>query len=184
MTRKRRDKRGGSAGKGQRRALLRSKALWVTLGLMALAAVLLLASSLKCGGESRGAPLRIGRTVEGRLEAGDWTDVFADGSYTDLYVIQLEAGQRIRAELSSDEFDTYLSLMRGPGDQVADNDDISTTDRNSRIVYTSPAREQLYLAVTTFQSGATGAYTLRVVDEAEPASGSGEKAPPGADAGR
>jgi len=117
---------------------------------------------LGCDRNPRSVPIRIGQTIEGRLESGDWTDVFADGSYTDLFEVTIGAGQGITVEMSSTELDTYISLLRGPGDQLVDNDDISPEDRNSRFTYAPQTAGTYFIAATSFRSGATGAYTLRV----------------------
>ncbi len=109
-------------------------------------------------------PITVGQTVEGRLEQGDWTDVFGDASYTDLYEINLEPGQGITVDLSSEAFDTYLSILRGPGDQLVDNDDITPENTNSRLSYRSQAAGRYFIAVTSFRTGATGAYTVRVTE--------------------
>jgi hypothetical protein len=131
-------------------------------------------------GCDRGAPERprsttiaIGQTITGQLSEEDWTDVFADRSYTDLYDIILEAGQQITVDLSSDEFDTYLSILRGPGDQLVDNDDIDPgQDTNSRVTYRAPARIGVFIAVTTFQPGQIGRYRLQVREGPTAESGS------------
>lgn len=135
---------------------------------VALAAAAAVSTGAACERRPRSAPLSVGQAVEGRLEPGDWTDVFADGSYTDLFEVDLAAGQTVTIELSSPEMDTYLSLMRGPGDQIQDNDDISPDDRNSRIVYTSPDARRYFVAATTYQAGGTGAYRLTVREGGRP----------------
>ena len=93
-----------------------SRATWAKRGLL-LATCLHLIGLTHCDRRPRSAPIAVGQTVNSQLERGDHTDVFADGSYADLYEISLTAGQQITVELSSSTFDTYLSLMRGPGDR-------------------------------------------------------------------
>jgi hypothetical protein len=131
---------------------------WAALTSSALAAL----TATACERRPRSLPIAVGQTVEGRLEPGDWTDVFADGSYTDLYELRLAAGQRVAIELRSTELDTYLSLMRGPGDQVVDNDDASADQTNSRLEYTSETSRAYFVAATTFRAGASGVYELTV----------------------
>jgi hypothetical protein len=116
------------------------------------------------GDRSRSIALEVGQTVGGRLEQSDWTDVFADGSYTDLYHVRLEAGQQVTIELRSSDFDTYVAVMRGPGDVLVDNDDITEggSDTNSRLSYRAQTTGLYYVAATTFRQGATGAYTLSI----------------------
>ncbi len=117
----------------------------------------------------RSTPISFGDTVQGQLERDDWTDVFIDGSFTDLYEIELRAGQQITVEMQSDSIDTYVSFLRGPGDQIADNDDIGEGNTNSRLSYRAPADIRFFIAATTFRAGQTGPYTLSVrAGEASP----------------
>jgi hypothetical protein len=88
--------------------------------------------------------------------------------------VELAAGQSITAEMRSSTFDTYLSLMRGPGDQLIDNDDISSEDTNSRFSYTAQAAGTYFIAATAYLPNATGAYTLRVVEARSSDVGAGE----------
>lgn len=121
------------------------------------------------GGRPRSVALEVGQTVSGRIEAGDATDVFADGSFTDLYHVRLEAGQQVTIDLRSSDFDAYLSVLRGPGEVLVDNDDITEggSDTNSRLSYRAQTTGMYYVAATTFRRGATGAYTLSIA-RAEP----------------
>lgn len=114
----------------------------------------------------RSVPINVGQIVEGRLEEGDWTDVFADRSYTDLYQIELDQGQQITVELASGEFDAYLSLLRGPGDNVIDNDDARRGVTDSQLTYRAAVPSRLFIAATTLRAGESGAYTL-VVSEGD-----------------
>lgn len=134
---------------------------------LVLMSCLLLVCCVHCDRRPRSAPISIGQTVNGELESGDWTDVFADGSYADLYEINLTSGQQITVELTSSAFDSYLSLMRGPGDQIIDNDDIDSDNTNSRLTYRAQAPSRYFIAVTTFRTGATGSYSLRVVESTD-----------------
>lgn len=139
---------------------------WVRL---ALAAIVVASLGARCEGRPRSQPIRVGETVRGELDERDHTDVFADRSYTDLYELRLASGEAVTIELGSEELDTYLSLMRGPGDQVVDNDDVSSDDTDSRVVYTSPGEARYFVAVTSFRPGATGAYVLSIRRGGEPA---------------
>jgi len=130
-----------------------------------------------CHRHPRTVPIEVGGQVEGTLAPDDWTDVFGDGSYADLYEVRLDAGQRITVELSSTSFDTYLSLLRGPGDQLIDNDDLAPGNNNSRLTYTAQATGRYYLAATSYRPGASGPYTLRVSAAAEEPPPAGEESP-------
>jgi hypothetical protein len=107
-------------------------------------------------------PVQVGQTIEGQLQEGDWTDVFFDGSLTDLYEINLEAGQQITVTMSSSAFDTYLSLLRGPGDQLVDNDDGAEGQTDSRLSYRAQAPGRYFIAATSFGAAKQGPYRLQV----------------------
>lgn len=142
----------------------------VRRGSFAVAAIVVVAAlggwSCEESGRPRATPIAIGATAEGSLDRDDWTDVFADRSFTDLYEVRLASGQTVTFEASSTEFDTYISLLRGPGDQLVDNDDAAPGTTDSRIVYTSATDATYFLAVTSFRAGATGRYRLRIAEGA------------------
>ncbi len=113
----------------------------------------------------RSVPIKVGQTVKGQLDSADHADIFGDKTYTDLFAIHLKAGQRITVEMTSDDFDTYLSVLRGPGDNLIDNDDIEPgKNENSRLTYRAPADAKLFIAATTTFAKKSGSYTLQVTD--------------------
>ncbi len=100
--------------------------------------------------------------ISGRLVEGDTR--LGSGEYSDRYRFTGRRGERIRAELWSGKFDTYLILRRPDGSQD-DNDDItqdteSSTD--SRIDTVLAEDGEYVLIVTSFRPGETGEYRLRV----------------------
>jgi hypothetical protein len=123
-------------------------------------------SGLGCGRgceTARQVPtIAVGQTVAGALETTDWTDVFVDRSYTDLYGLSLTGGEEVVIDMTSADFDTYLALLRRPGETVRDNDDVTAEDRNSRVVYVSPVAARYYVAATSLRAGETGRYSLSV----------------------
>jgi Caspase domain len=103
--------------------------------------------------------LRIGRSVNGTLAAGDST--LRSGEFTDTYRFQGEAGQRIRIEMSSQAFDSYVVLVAPSGAQE-ENDD-GPAGVGDSVLETQLAESGEYaLIATSFQPGESGAYTLRV----------------------
>jgi hypothetical protein len=79
----------------------------------------------------------------------------------------------VRIDLESQSFDSYLILLSGngtQGSQIASNDDISNTNRNSRIERTlGPG--QYTIEATSYSTGQTGPFTVRLsaqVDECSP----------------
>ena len=54
-----------------------------------------------------------GTNVQGRLETGD--NRMNDGTWADVWTFQGTQGQRVVIELRSEEFDTYLQLLKRQG---------------------------------------------------------------------
>lgn len=71
-----------------------------------------------------------------------------------------KAGQTVTIALSSDEFDTFLSLLDPSGAEIAANDDFARS-LNSAIVITLP-RDGTYTALARSYSGQGGDYTLNI----------------------
>src|SRR5262249_27720328 len=51
---------------------------------------------------------------------------------------KLQAGQIVIIDMESPQFDTYLRLEDDQGKVIAENDDISPDNLNSRLVFTAP----------------------------------------------
>ena len=88
--------------------------------------------------------------------------------YARFYSFTLDEDARVTIILTSDE-DTYLYLMEGEGKDgtiVADNDDISSGDRNSRIEDSPLDRGTYTIEATTYDPETAGDFTLVVeIDE-------------------
>lgn len=108
-----------------------------------------------------GQALRVGQAVTGRLERGDQT--LSSGEYVDRYPFTVRRGQTYELTLSGTGFDPYL-LVRGPGGLSEDNDDdpAARGGRDSRIRFTATADGEVTAAATSYQSGETGSYVLRL----------------------
>jgi hypothetical protein len=100
--------------------------------------------------------LRPGSTVSGSLTRTDPT--LSRGEHYHTYTFQGQAGDRVVISLSSDEFDTYLGVLRD-GAVLASNDDAGGTT-NSQVELTLPATGAYAVRVTSFGAGETGRYTL------------------------
>ena len=89
--------------------------------------------------------------------------------YARFYTFTLDAAASVTITLTSDDdppVDTYLYLRSGEekgGEAVAENDDISSSDRNSRIENHSLEPGTYTIEATTYNAGETGELTL-VVD--------------------
>lgn len=120
-----------------------------------------------------------GPPVRGTLAAGDTT--LSSGEFADTYSVQLRRGQTVTAELDSTAFDAYL-ITYGPGDVRVDNDDGPGAGTNARATFTAAQDGVYFVRATSFRSGETGAYSLRL--RAAPAADGGGAAPPPVQAGR
>lgn len=111
------------------------------------------------------------RTVSGALAQGD--QQLQSGEFMDAHEVQLAAGQSLRLEATSTEFDTYLILQPPGGGQQMDNDDYDPDQgTNSRIDYVASTAGTHRVLVTSYQPGETGNYQLVIQ------SGSSGAAPP------
>lgn len=119
------------------------------------------------GGSSAGAapprpaasalPRFAGR-ASGSLADSDSSDPIR-GGVQDIYLIDLRAGEAITLDLSSSQFDTYLTLREAAGIWQIDNDD-GGPGLNSRISVRAPSSGTYQILVRSFSSGARGEYTL------------------------
>lgn len=99
----------------------------------------------------------------GRLERGDRT-LDSDGSYYDTFSINGSAGQQLRIELSSSDFDTYLILLNPSGQPVGENDDRRQGDSNSTLNVTLERSGEYQIIANAYDNRGQGNYSLTVVD--------------------
>ncbi len=111
--------------------------------------------------------IEIGGSVEGSLTEDDGKG--AGGSTADVYRFSGQEGQRIRIDMASDEFDTYVELFDAGQVSLAEDDD-GAEGTNSRLVFTLPRTGAYFIEARAF-TDSTGRYSLSVT-EVEP-----EKAP-------
>ena len=115
--------------------------------------------------------IRIGAEVRGRLEDGDARTRGGDAYRYDDYRVQLRAGQRLQAELSSSDFDSFLAIYaegRTSGEPLATDDDGAGSGMNARLRFT-PESDGVYIVRARPYSGlATGAYTLALSERVAP----------------
>jgi hypothetical protein len=105
--------------------------------------------------------VRVGQTVRGMLEPGDWT--MGDGTWADVWYIEGQAGQRVAITLRSSQFDAYLQLLDAAGNKVAEDDDSGGGGGAARIRYTFRISERHQIVVNVFgDSRRAGVYTLEV----------------------
>lgn len=78
------------------------------------------------------------------------------------YVVQFNAGEQIAIDLTSDEFDTIVTLLGTNGNTIAENDDGSDGSTNS-LLFTSITRSGEYtVRVRAFGETAGGKFTLKL----------------------
>src|SRR5207245_1178819 len=100
--------------------------------------------------------------ITGELTAKDPFDKVRTKSHSKVHELELKAGEGYIIDLRSKEFDTYLRVEDPAGKTVDENDDVSATDRNSRVAIDAKLTGQYRALVTTFGPGKTGKYALEV----------------------
>ncbi len=98
------------------------------------------------------------RVESGELSSSD--EQLASGEYIDLYSFDGRPGQRLQADLRSEDFDTYLILIAPSGEQF-ENDDMDSINR-SFLDMTLSESGSYQLIVTSFSEGSTGEYSLQI----------------------
>lgn len=109
-------------------------------------------------------PIAIGATVEGALSEDDGKN--ANGVPADAWGFEGREGQRIRIDMTSTEFDTFLELFDAAGTSLATDDDGGPEGTDSRLIFTLPADGPYVIEARAFTT-ATGAYSLSL-SEMEP----------------
>jgi len=110
--------------------------------------------------------IRAGEPGEGILADAD-PRLDDDSPYVE-WVFSADAGQRFQVDLTSEEFDTYLTLGRsvsGAFVELVSNDDAPTREvrsTNSRVSYTAESGGDFLLRVSAYQGSGLGPYSLLV----------------------
>ena len=108
--------------------------------------------------------IAIGDTVEGELTEGDGKS--ESDTPADAWRFEGREGQRVRIDMTSDDFDTYLELFDDNRVSLDEDDDGGPEGTNSRITLTLP-RTGAYVIEARAFAEATGGYSLSLV-EVEP----------------
>ena len=103
-----------------------------------------------------GGPAALAQTTVhvGSLEPGD----AKLGKYFDTYPLQLAAGERLVATLSSQDFDSYLLLEAPDGTELENDDYGESSDARLDVIAGEPG--QWRIKVTSYADGEQGAYRL------------------------
>jgi len=104
--------------------------------------------------------LALGSFLTGVLESGD--EEADDGSYIDWYPLAVSSGVRLRVDVSSVDFDTYL-IVELPDGSIMENDDTAGT--NSSVGFSAALDGTARVGIKSFGYGGTGQYEVTVVEE-------------------
>jgi hypothetical protein len=105
-------------------------------------------------------PLTFGKTVTDRLSNQDIPT--GQGGFARDYAVQLQAGDQITIDLTSDDFDTMVYLIASDGATVGENDDGPDGTTNS-LLFTRIVRAGTYfIRVRSFGEVGSGRYNLKV----------------------
>lgn len=98
----------------------------------------------------------LGTTTAGALSTSDCR--LSDGTFVDFFSVSLlQANAYLFRQTAA--FDTYLFLATADGGVIAENDDETSTSRNSTIKALLPAGSYL-LGASSFDAGVTGTYSI------------------------
>jgi hypothetical protein len=109
-------------------------------------------------------PIAIGATIEGELVDSDGKS--ESDTPADAFRFAGTEGQRVRIDMTSDDFDTFLELFDDNRVSLAEDDDGGPEGTNSRIVLTLPRTGSYVVEARAFSDG-RGAYSLSIA-EVEP----------------
>lgn len=109
-------------------------------------------------------PITLGVTVEGALTESDGKG--ESQLRADAWRFEGREGQRVRIDMTSDDFDTYLELFDENRVSLATDDDGGPEGTNSRLTFTLP-RTGSYVVEARAFSEEMGAYSLSL-SEVEP----------------
>jgi fibronectin type 3 domain-containing protein len=101
----------------------------------------------------------VGSSANGALAATDCISVVRMGSYYDNFTFAAKAGIKYTITLTSSAYDTYLYLRNSTGQTLAYDDD-GNGGTNAKLIYTPTASGTLTIHATSYDTGATGNYTV------------------------
>ena len=111
-------------------------------------------------------PIGVDQSITGSLSAQSCLSPIRQNTRAARYSFFGNAGQKVTISATSSAIDTYLYLLSPDGSLLAENDDISRTDLNSRIpasgFLTLPVSGIYIAEVTTSAAAVTGSFTLTV----------------------
>ncbi len=104
--------------------------------------------------------------VTGTLDYDDVQEGELRDGVGEFWAFEGAEGDFVTISLSSDEFDTYVELLSPNGAQLANNDDITDENRNSRLDRVQLPTEGTYIIVVRgYLDTARGNYTVTITSE-------------------
>lgn len=107
--------------------------------------------------------IRIGETIRGELTDDD--GLSANEVHADAYRFSGTKGQRVRIDMTSTAFDTYVELFDDNRVSLATDDDGGPEGTNSRLIFTLPSDGSYVIEARAF-SDARGRYSLAISEVA------------------
>lgn len=124
--------------------------------------LLTLAAFGACGGDSGDSGADPGTVLveqSGTLGPGD--SRLETGEFVDRFEVEVEVGQMLTADVTSDAFDTYV-VIRSPGGIQTENDDFEGDVRRSYAEVAVDEPGTWVVWATSFEPGETGDYRIEV----------------------
>lgn len=106
--------------------------------------------------------IRIGEARDGEISATD--GLLEDGSFHDVWTFHGTAGETIRLDLSSNEFDSFLQLGTEAGgafEELASDDD-GGAGLDSRLRFILPETREYVVRAQSLRAGRTGTYSIQL----------------------
>ncbi|MEB3337740.1 MAG: PPC domain-containing protein [Leptolyngbyaceae bacterium] len=105
-------------------------------------------------------PIQAGSPVSDRLSDKDIPT--GQGGFARDYSIKLNSGDQIAIDLTSENFDTIISLISTDGSTIAENDDGPDGSTNSLLFTRINTSGTYVIRVRAFGDASGGAFTLKV----------------------
>lgn len=105
-------------------------------------------------------PLTPGTTISDKLTEKDIPT--GQGGFARDYVLQVKEGSQLAIDLTSDNFDTLVSLLAADGSTIAENDDGPDGSTNSLLFIRVTRSGTYYIRVRSFGEVADGNFKLKV----------------------
>lgn len=105
-------------------------------------------------------PIAPGKQINDKLSSKDIPT--GQSGFARDYVLELQAGSQLAIDLTSDNFDTIVTLMAADGSTIAENDDGPDGSTNSLLFTRISKTGTYYVRVRAFGELAGGNFKLKV----------------------